>query len=679
MKQRITGITILSIILIQAARAQGGPTLVPTDPTASSTIITTQGGDKIVAFAQSQNRVVAVTQQGMVYSNLVTGGTADVRPVQMDLQRTTPVMNFQGAVDCWTGSTDKCVICGIGGCYITTWTGTLMSLQKVYFHKKYYPGATFNYDYVFSVMAIQTTNYFLTVEGFFGTNSGGVMRWNGDGTSANCYARWSPATSGADSTNQRYIMRYLTNTKLVSVVPLSSQQLYLIDITNVATSTTPIVNGKAFGNSVPGFQDYDLISARYDTGVNAIICGNVLTALCYHVLLGTVTAPATKLAPADSVIQQNSNPFRVPTTFTTATQSPVPTTVRVKVFPESQDHFVVSYGKLLLLFAIPGTAPAASNPIDMTMYGQVTTTDYIMMLDDRYYATKFLYGTETMIARTDFSGTTLNAATNCNTGCAQIGTPAAGNFCNKYFRGQDCVGCLTGGTSPKKYIASGLSQGVKCRIDLSTTVEQAKVTGSPNSYNSFPSSLSFITTSDVCTNTTRLNSVGANPNDSLNNTRVAASTSTNLTALWIVLGILGGLLVIGAIAAVALGGKGSKAKRQQQYMMGQQQYMMGQMGGMGGQMGPMGGQMGGMGGQMGGMGPPMGGMVGNGMMGNSFNGNGEMGMEMEMEEVVENSFVDDMSYNGGYNSGMGGGNMGGNMGGGYDDGMGGMGDSPFVG
>lgn len=654
-------LTLLGLSLSQAL-APG----IQIKPTATAKLLEVNGSDELLDWAPSLSKIAAVSKEGFLYTSTnQVGGATTVTPILPSSTRTNPPIDFQGSVDCW-GNADRCVVCGIGGCYTVTFSGDTPVLNKIYFHKKFYPEATYNYDYVIDVLAMDDTNYFFTIEGIYGTNSGGLIRYNGDGTTANCYAQWSPKLTGSDQTNRRYIMKQLRFTKFLSVVPAVSQQIYIVDYTQISPTLTPIVSGKNFGSLVSNFQDYDHFAADNQNKVRFVVCGTVLSALCNIVEIPvTTTTGAPSGDPALPVNTAATPPRLYRTSIVTTTgansvtaETPTPTVVRVKVAQESSKFFYVTYGRHFYIFEVKAFAAGAGGDVDAVLttgFGISDAPSYIIMTDDRLYTKMALYSTNKAIYETNFPRVASQGQDDTKCHDAYV-TTGAGDKCTGYYRAQDVAACST---APWK--ASGLTNGVKCIWDI-PTANRDKILGGTTSFNEKPNTLTFLTTSDVCTNTTRLNTAGDNPNDKLNNNRNSTSTSSNNTTLWIILGIVGGLILIGAVVGGIMMAGGSSAKKQQ--MMMQQQYMMG-----GGGMGGYGGQMGGMNNMgmnnmgMGGYGGQMG-MVGNGMdnMGgmddmSGMGGDNSFMGDMGQIEMQENSFIggDDMSYNGGYNSDMGGG------------------------
>lgn len=462
---------------------------------------------EIIDWASSSSKIVALTKQGMVYSKSNSpGGISNITPVNPQITQTIPILNFKGKVDCWREK-DKCVICGIGGCYTITWTQNDETpvLNKIYFNKKFYPETKFSFDYVVQVLALDYTDYFFAIEGFYGTKSGGIVRYNADGSSNNCFVNWSPKLTGSDDqANPEYLIRRNTYSKYLSIVPKVSKKLYIIDYTSIGNTMVPLKSERNFGDFIPNFQDFDYIEGLYADKVNYIICGSTLTEICKHITLDLTGGSNSPTSPSEPIdFSTTTNSFQVLTgSGNIPIQTPIPTTVRVKTFPDSSKHFIVTYGKHFYAFEIKTSYTGKQDPI---FYGVATpiTTGEIIMIEDTLNTRQFLYSTDKMILETKFSKTSGAHNDNfCHPSCKAASSP----FCNSYFRAQDCLGCLTTGTP--KFKDSGIQNGVKCLLNIDTAIEQGKVLGGLSSFNEKPSSLTFSSTNQICTNTTILGTTG---------------------------------------------------------------------------------------------------------------------------------------------------------------------------
>lgn len=556
-------LNLLIITFLIKSTDQQNAKKVNLDTGASSTILTLLTNDEILTWSTSKSNLLVVTKQGYIYTKPFT--SPDTEKTNLNISRidskilpASQIFNLNATADCWINE-EKCVVCGIGGCYTILISKNLQNIDKFYFNKKFLNNNI--RDFNFAVLALDYTSYFFTAQSFYSDGSGGIVRYNSN--SLNCYTNWSPKLKSQLSSLPVYILKRLKYTKYISAVIKNTGNLFIIDYTTLKNTSTAIVNDKKFGSLVENFQDFDYIDGAYKNTAGFVVCGTNPSKICSHVILPIVNTPTQPKDPAVVAIFSVDNP-----TVKVPAQTPVPTVVRVKAIPESSKHFVVSYGKHLYFYGteiistIPPSGPGKANVV--AAYGEIEGKNYIIGIKDAINLSKFIYSTNTSIFSTSFVLKTGLTIKECFLGC---GGDKLVNTCGtSFFRSQGCIQdvltCKNTGNQ-EKYKPSEFPQGAKCVLDFQSAYKPT-VLGGQGSWNEKPSELKFTSEGQVCVNATFSSSSGngSNPNDGLKgrDSQTSGDTGgTNLTVLFVILGVVGGLVLVGLILFLITRGGGKNS------------------------------------------------------------------------------------------------------------------------
>ena len=186
---------------------------------------------------------------------------------QLKIDKTQIDFSQQGHLSCYPNK-DICIACGNGGCVSLSISYPDIAILGFFFHKKYRVGVESKIytDYVYRVLAIKHTNFFVTVENMnFG--GGGLFRWNF--LSKNCYERHQPVSDEKSIFDHFYYLRALRYTKFVALSIPEQRKILFFDITDVSAAASAFeAPGESAGtsatlsslNSVKGVGPFDYLT-----------------------------------------------------------------------------------------------------------------------------------------------------------------------------------------------------------------------------------------------------------------------------------------------------------------------------------------------------------------------------------------------------------------------------------
>lgn len=509
----------IALILLSTnlARSQILPHLIKEE---QNVLMKALGSDQFTSIAASKTKLIALTNEGRIYHKDQTiTSKLTIDNVRRELIPTTPIINFRSNIDCWK-SIDRCVICGIGGCYTVIWKTNTLIYGKSFFHKKF----VFNKykDYVFDARTIDGSNFFVTVESMSGSNSAGMLRY--DVTSENCYKQWSPKTSSAD-TAPSYEVEVFDFTKTVSFLNKRTKQFYLFDYTSFNSPLRSL--SLPFSDNIVAYEHLD---SQADLNV-FIVCGNNARNLCAMASIGTSSL---------TILRRYNQRTNIATT--------TPAVVTLTVLPMSQ-FFIVGMGKMMLIFDA-GTAPTAPDTNVKNEYGFIVLNEEVQFVEDRLRYRYFLMmpNTKTIQFARFEKPQTSSDTYECHEGCHPQGKCGGfllrGAECRPSVSGSTPVLCNPGkGSNSFRWVPSNFNDGVKCFFEF-TSAQKAKVIGG---YIKDASTATFLSNGQTCTNTTYANTKGTNPNLALKarpaNNSNSGSNNNNGNGL-------STLAVVGIIAAI---------------------------------------------------------------------------------------------------------------------------------
>lgn len=503
------------------------------------------GSDNFIGVVATKTKLLAISNEGRLFSkSLTVDGAIQITPVRGEIILTNPVINFKGKIDCWT-HIDKCVICGIGGCYSVVWSGDNLVYDKTFFHKKYiYKNQR---DYVFDVVIIDSSNFFVAVESMEGENSAGLVRY--DVTSDCCYKQWSPKLSGSTE-DPDYEVEEFEFTKTIAAMNKKSKDFFLLDFTTFAN---PLVSAKLpFDDQVVSFEHVDPHAS-----LNVfIVCGRTARDLCALVEIQTSALRVLRRYRQRNLIA--SSP---------------PAIVSLTVVPMSQ-MFIVGIGKMILIFET-GTVPTNPDSTIIEEYGFVVMKEDVQFVEDRLKWRWLLVipDPKTIQFATLIKQPTSADTYKCHEGCHPQGGCAdfllRGAECRPHVDGGAPVLCNPGGNGSPAWAASNFNDGVKCLPQFSDA-DKNKIIGG---FLSSPSEAKFDTNGQLCFNKTYANTPGENPNDKLKaraNSTIGSNVKSTGLSTWAIIGIIAGiLLLLGLIAFLVyyLSNQNTKTPPKQQFYM----------------------------------------------------------------------------------------------------------------
>ena len=130
------------------------------------------------------------------------------------------------------------MVCGRGGCFTF-----LFNSNGTYSFQKYFRHNNFTYtsigglklkDYVYAVRALETTNYFFTIESMKGVNSSGFLRWDTTNNES-CFNRYTANLN--DDQNREYYISKIKFTRNIAVSGPGSKNIWIF---NYLDLTQPI-------------------------------------------------------------------------------------------------------------------------------------------------------------------------------------------------------------------------------------------------------------------------------------------------------------------------------------------------------------------------------------------------------------------------------------------------------
>ena len=398
----------------------------------SGTALQAVGTDQFISIAMSLNKYIAVTDSGRVYSRHIGSTTAPMKYYEVKKQLTVsePVVNFHGTVDCWQDK-DTCLVCGIGGCQVLQWTGNSMNEEiaegEFFFHKSFSYKSQMNY--VFQVVTLIKTTYFVALEGMRGDSSAGLIRY--DINTNNCHKNWSPKLTAIDGSPPEYYLEEFGFSNKVMALNVATRHLVLLDYSSmvnpIKTETLPL--NEAIG---------PISAFSYDPRLTYFVsCQRSSTHIC-----SLFEIKSTQIMTKCRYSQLQGIEAKTPSTISVT-------------FLSLSRYFAVGYGSSILIY-LKQDAALSTKQTEAFIINLPTP---ILGVRDSFYYKDFLFFSSDKMHFSKFrkNPPTAIGQYSCHIGCG------GNDKCNgNFLRSADCSVTSSLCANPGE-VKTGFPQGAKCR------------------------------------------------------------------------------------------------------------------------------------------------------------------------------------------------------------------------